>query len=81
MSIPVLHNLLYKMQERKLQLLQQLKESKAALLTIPNNSDPNTYLGKVANKVTALNIILCQHIEKKWLHIVIESLVVQEEFS
>lgn len=33
MSIPVLHNLLYKMQERKLQLLQQFKESKAALLT------------------------------------------------
>lgn len=66
------------MQEPK---LQQFKESKAALLTIPKNKYPNTYLGKVANKVTALNIILCQHIEKKWLHIVIESLVIQEEFS
>lgn len=76
--IPVLHNLLYKMQDPK---LQQFEESKEALLIIPNNSYPNTYLGKVANKMTALNIILCQHIEKKWLHIIIESLVIQEEFS
>lgn len=66
------------MQEPK---LQQFKESKATLLIIPNNLYPNTYLGKVANKVTALNIILRQDIEKKWLHIIIESLVIQEEFS
>lgn len=40
----------------------------------------HTHLREIANKVAALNIILCQHIEKKWFHIIIECLMVQEEF-
>lgn len=65
--------------------LQQFKDSEAAFLTIanavPSLKYSNTCLGKVANKMTALDIILCQHVEKKWLHIIIESLMVQEEFG
>lgn len=65
--------------------LQQVKDSEAAFLSIANAVPRlkylNTHLGKVANKVTALDIILCQHVEKKRLHIVIESLMVQEEFG
>lgn len=82
MSISILHNVLYKMQGPKLQLP---KDSEAAFLTIANTvpslNYSNTCLREVANNVTALDIILCQHIEKKWLHIVIESLMVQEEFG
>lgn len=82
MSIPVLRNVLYKLWEPK---VQQFKDSEAAFLTIANTVPSvkysNTCLGKVANKVTALDIILCQHVEKKWLHIIIESLMVQEEFG
>lgn len=38
-----------------------------------------TYFRKVANKVAALDIILCQYIKKKWLHIVIECFVVKKQ--
>lgn len=39
------------------------------------------YLREVANKVTAFTVILGEDVEKEWLHIVVEGLVVQEQFS
>lgn len=82
MSIPVFLNILYKRQGLE---LPQFKDSEAAFPTtanaVPGLKYSNTCLGKVANKVTALDIILCQHVEKKRLHIIVESLMVQEEFG
>lgn len=45
-----------------------------------SRSSVYTHLREVAYQMAALHIVLGQHIEKKWLHIVIERLVVQEEF-
>lgn len=45
----------------------------------PNILKKHTYFRKVANKVAALDIILCQNIEKKWLHVIIQSFVVKKQ--
>lgn len=39
------------------------------------------YLGEVADKVAAFAVVLGEDVEKEGLHIVVEGLVVQEQFS
>lgn len=39
------------------------------------------YLGEVADKMAAFAVILCQDVEKEGLHIIVQSLVVQEELG
>lgn len=41
----------------------------------------NSYLGEVAHKMTALLVVPGQYVEEEWLHIVIQGLVIQEEFG
>lgn len=41
----------------------------------------NSYLGEVAHKMTALLVVPRQYVEKERLHIVIQGLVIQEEFG
>lgn len=48
--------------------------------TPTSGNPPTTHLGEIANQVATLHVILRQHIEEKWLHIIIERLVIQEEF-
>ena len=39
------------------------------------------HLGEVPHDMAALLVNLSQYVEEKWLHIKVESLVVQEEFG